>query len=195
MKDTKKRAVLLHGTDGNPNSIWQSWLIAQLKMAGYEVFAPMLPENHTPNRLVYDKFLRESGWDFTDSVLIGHSSGATTVLNLLMADWFPPIKAAVLVGTFLNEKLTKTAEWHDPGQFDNLFLEEYDPVVLKSKAGSFYFVHGSDDPYCDIDDAKKLSEQVDGVFITIENGHHLGSESGITELPQITDVFIHDSVM
>jgi predicted alpha/beta hydrolase family esterase len=190
-----KRAVILHGTDSSPDSEWKPWLITQLQKAGYEVYAPSLPDSHTPNRKGYEKFLRESEWDFTDNVLFGHSSGATTVLNVLMAEWFPHVKAAVLVGTFLNERLTKTSDWYDPGQFDNLFLEKYDPEVLASKADAFYFVHGSNDPYCDIEDAKRLSNQVNGTFITVENGHHLGSASAIRELPQITDALLRDGLM
>ena len=152
---------------------------------GYEVFAPVLPNNHTPNKDTYEKFLQESGWDFADNILVGHSSGATTVLNLLSADWFPKVNTAVLLGTFLNEKLTKTADWYEPGQFDNLFLAEYKPDLIKQKADRFYFVHGDDDPYCDITDARKLCDELGGTFITVPNGHHLWTSSGITKLPQL----------
>lgn len=190
-----KRAVILHGTDGNPIAHWQSWLRHELEKAGYEVFAPKLPNNHTPNREVYDKFLRNSGWDFTDNVVVGHSSGATTVLNLLSADWFPHVKAAVLVGTFLNEKLTQHTELNEPGQFANLFLPNYDPEVIKKKADVFYFVHGSDDPYCDINDARELCTKLDGTFITVENGHHLGDSVGMKELPQLKEQLKKDSLL
>lgn len=187
-----KRAVLLHGTDGNPNFIWFPWLKKQLEQTGYDVFVPFLPNNHTPDHRVYDKFLQESGWDFENNVIIGHSSGATTILNLLSADWLPHIRTAVLVGTFLNEKLTKSADWCEDGQFDNLFLPTYSPERIKDKADKFYFVHGDNDPYCDINDAKQLCNELGGKFITIKNGHHLGDGSGITELPQVTKALQDD---
>ena len=72
-----KRAVLLHGTDGEPNNHWFPWLQKQLKGMGYQIFAPLLPHNHTPNRFEYEEFLKKYGWDFTDNLIIGHSSGAT----------------------------------------------------------------------------------------------------------------------
>jgi len=181
-----KKAVLLHGTDGSPDDHWFPWLKKWLEDKGYEVFVPELPENHTPNRQTYEKFLRESGWDFTDNIMIGHSSGATTVLNLLSTDWFPHVKTAVLVGAFLNEKLTKKTEWYEPGQFDNLFLDSYSPTLLKTKADDFIFVHGDNDPYCSLDDAQALCAQVDGEFLLVENGHHLGDSSGYKELPGLT---------
>lgn len=190
-----KKAVLLHGTDGKPTDHWFPWLEEQLEQAGYEVFAPVLPDNHKPNKVTYGKFLQESGWDFSDNIVIGHSSGATTILNLLLADWFPYAKAAVLVGTFLNEKLTKSADWYEEGQFDNLFLPTYDSAKLKGKADKFYFVHGDNDPYCDINDAKQLCGGLDGEFITIANGHHLGDSAGITKLPQMTEALHSDGYL
>jgi predicted alpha/beta hydrolase family esterase len=91
-----KRAVILHGTDSNPQDIWFPWFKNQLEANGYTVFVPLLPDNHTPNRKKYEEFLKNSNWDFRDNILIGHSSGATTALNLLSADWLPKVKAVVL---------------------------------------------------------------------------------------------------
>ncbi len=182
-----KRAVFLHGTDGNPEELWWPWLRGEFEKLGYEVYAPLLPNNHTPDRFAYSEFLRKSGWDFKDNILIGHSSGATTVLNLLHEDWLPPISASVLVGLFLNEQLLqkKSPDWYDPSQFNNLFLSDYSSDNLIKKCKQFYFVHGSNDPYCNIEDAKKLCTKVNGTFLEIPNGHHLAGSSGITEIPEM----------
>jgi uncharacterized protein len=182
-----KKAVLLHGTDGSPGDHWFPWLKNELEKSGYEVFAPTLPENHTPNRGLYEEFLKNSGWDFRDNLLIGHSSGTTTILNLLMADWFPKVKGSVMVGTFLNEKLTKTADWYEAGQFDNLFVQDFDTEKIKSKCPEFIFVHGDNDHACAYDDAQAFCEQLRGDFVTIPNGAHLSGSSGITEIPEIID--------
>ncbi len=178
-----KKAVLLHGTDGSPNDHWFPWLKKELEENGYEVFAPALPENHTPNRDIYEDFLKNSSWDFNDNLLVGHSSGTTTILNLLMADWFPKVKASVIVGAFLNENLTKTADWYEAGQFDGLFVQEFDIEKLKRKCPEFIFVHGDNDHACDYGDAKDFCQKLDGDFITIKNGAHLSGSSGITEIP------------
>ncbi len=190
-----KRAVILMGTDGLPNDHWHPWLKAELEKAGYEVFIPLLPDNHTPDRLKYDKFLQDSNWDFADNLVIGHSSGATTALNLMSANWFPHVRSAVLVGTFLNLKLVKNVSWYVPGQFDKLFLNQYEPDKIKAKADKFYFVHGDDDPYCDITDAQVLCDKLRGTFITIPNGHHLGDSSGLTQLPDLTKRLSEDGIL
>lgn len=191
----KKRAVILHGTDGHPEEHWFPWLKSLLEQSGYEVYVPLLPGNHTPNRITYERFLQKSGWDYTDNLIVGHSSGATTALNLLSSDWFPDASTVILAGTFLNQKLTKDAEWVQPGQFDNLFLDNYDAPAIKKRANAFYFVHGSNDPYCDIDDARKLCKELNGTFIVIPNGHHLGSSSGLTELPELAKQLRQDGVI
>lgn len=190
-----KRALILHSTDSSPENDWLPWMRKQLEAAGYEVFAPLLPNNKVPNRHMYEKFLRDSGWDFSKNVIVGHSSGATTALNLLSSDWFPDASTVILAGTFLNQRLTKDADWVLPGQFDNLFLVNYDASAIKKRANSFYFVHGSNDPYCDIDDARKPCEDLNGTFIVVPGGHHLGSSSGLTELPQLEEKLRHDGVL
>lgn len=182
-----KRAVLLHGTDGTPNDHWFPWLKKELEENGYDVYAPTLPENHTPNRDVYEEFLKKSGWDFSDNLLIGHSSGTTTILNLLMSDWFPKVKASVLVGTFLNEKLLNEQEWYTPGQFDRLFVQEFNVEKIKSECPEFIFVHGDNDHACDYKDAKEFCQKLGGNFITIKNGAHLSGSSGITKIPEIIE--------
>ena len=180
-----KKAVILHGTDGNPEINWLPWLKKLLEENRVEVFVPHLPENHTPNRFTYEKFLKESNWDFTNNLFVGHSSGSTTILNLLQSEWFPNVNTVLMVGTFLNERLLKDADWYTPGQFENLFPESFDIAKIKNKANKFYFLHGTDDPYCDINDAKEFCEKVDGTFIEIPNGKHLSSNR--TELPEIIE--------
>lgn len=192
-----KKAVILHGTDSNPDDIWFVWLRKQLENSGYKVFSPLLPNNHTPNRATYNDFLKDAGWDFEDNILVGHSSGATTILNLLSEEWFPSIRASILVGAFLNERLlaAKAPSWYEQNQFTNLFLHEYDIDLLTKKGGKFYFVHGNDDPYCDIDDARKLCKEVRGVFIEVPNGGHLSQSWNIKEIPQLTDQLKADKIL
>jgi predicted alpha/beta hydrolase family esterase len=108
-----KRAVILHGTSSHPTHNWQPWIKTELEANGYDVWAPELPNNDIPDRQTYDEFLKNSGWDFTDNLIVEHSSGATTVFNLLSSDWLPHIKTAVVVGAFLNEDLTRQMDWHD----------------------------------------------------------------------------------
>lgn len=114
-----KRAVILHGTDALPMSGWRPWLKDKLEAEGYEVWVPALPGNHTPNAKVYNDFLLTSGWDFTNNIVIGHSSGAVEVLNLLMDERCPKVKLAIPVSVWNEKLIDETPE--DTEQFKDTF--------------------------------------------------------------------------
>lgn len=180
-----KRAVILHGTDANPDANWFPWLREKLEAEGYEVWVPELPGNHMPNREVYNDFLFSNGWDFADNIVVGHSSGAVSVLNLLMDERCPRVKLAVIVSAWaggLPEGYEK-----DSTQFDDLFPPEgFDFARMKSKAECIAFLHSDDDPYCPFEQAKYLAEQLDAPLTTVHEGKHLGSD--FTELPQVWEI-------
>jgi predicted alpha/beta hydrolase family esterase len=180
-----KRAVILHGTDGKPDSNWFMWLKAKLEAESYEVWVPLLPENHTPNREVYGDFLFGQGWDFTDNLVIGHSSGAVEVLNLLMDERCPKVKMGVMLGAWAGG--VPNGYDKDTKDFDNLFPPDwFDFELIKSKAGKLAFLHGSDDPYCPLEQAQYLAGKLNAPITIVPNGHHLGAK--YTELPELWDV-------
>lgn len=178
-----KHAVLLHGTDGTPEGNWFPWLKHKLETEGYEVWAPLLPENHTPNREVYNDFLFREGRDFTDTLVVGHSSGAVAVLNLLMDERCPHIRMGVMVSAW--HKGTPTT--FDESQFAHLFPPEgFDYLKIKSNADKLAFLHGDDDIYCPLEQAEYLAEKLDAPITTIPGGGHIGK--AFAQLPQIWDI-------
>lgn len=66
-----KRAMILHGTDAGPEENWFPWLKNKLEKTGYEVWVPLLPGNHTPDREVYGDLLFGQGWDFAGNIVGG----------------------------------------------------------------------------------------------------------------------------
>lgn len=178
-KSNMKQAVILHGTDGKPESNWFMWLKGKLEAVGYEIWVPELPQNHTPNREVYGNFLFEQNWDFTDNLVIGHSSGAVEVLNLLMDERCPKVKMAVMVGAWAGGLPMGYEEGNT--QFANLFPEEgFDFELMKSKAEKIAFLHGDNDPYCPLEQTKFLAEKLDASLTVVPGGGHLGTQ--FTEL-------------
>lgn len=177
-----KRAVILHGTNSGPEKNWFPWLKNFLEAKGYEVWVPHLPNNDIPNRHTYNDFLFSSDWDFADNLVIGHSSGAVSVLNLISDQRCPNIKTAVMVGVW-----TDNAGTHlDPERFKDLFPENgFDTNLLKSKTQNMLFVHGELDPTCPIEQAKSLAQETGGDMIIVEGGNHLAAD--YPELPQLTD--------
>lgn len=181
-----KNALIIHGTDGVPEDHWQPWLKTQLELSGYNVVVPQFPTPNQPNFATWSSLVKNEVADLTDGILVGHSAGTTIILRLLESDWFPAVKAAILVGTFLNERLVKNLPSYNPEQFTKLLpTNDFDIAKIKSKCRHFYFVHGDNDPYCDYNDALVLAQKLGGRMITIVGGHHLGSERNLTELPEV----------
>ncbi len=186
-----KRAVILHGTDGSPEANWFPWLKEELKKLGYEVYVPNLPNNHTPNRHVYNDFLLKSGWDFSDNLVVGHSSGAVSILNMLSDKRFPKIDTGILVGSWARMDETDL----DREQFKDLFPEpNFDFTAIKAKANKLIFVHSDDDPYCPIDQARYLCNELAGEFHEFKGMQHFGVKLNprFTEFPELLEIIKRD---
>lgn len=164
-----KRAVILHGTGANHADNWFPWLKAELEKIGYEVWVPDLPGADRPDTGRYNQFLLSQGWDFKDNLIIGHSSGAVAILGLLQA--LPAgvsIDTAILVGSF-TKRLADSPSW---SMLQGLFSKPFNFEDIKRKSRRFIFVHSTDDPYCPIDQAEYLCDQVKGEFIRFEGMGH-----------------------
>jgi len=180
-----KRAVILHGTDGTPDHNWFPWLKSELEKHGYQVWVPGLPNSHEPDHLRYNEFLFGSGWDFTDNLVIGHSSGAVSVLNLLEDAHCPKISTAVMVSAWSD---TVAAELDKKGftleQFDGLFSPAgFDFDLIKSRTDHILFIHGDDDIYCPLGQAEWLAKKTNSELIVIPGGGHIGSK-----FPKLTEL-------
>ncbi len=195
-----KRAVLLHGTGGSPAENWLPWLKQQLESKGYKVWAPLLPENDKPNSSRYNDFLLNSDWDFTDNLVIGHSSGAVSILNLLADERCPSIATGVLVGAWarLDEAdLTEGIQqvFGDAQaiyeRFKALFpAEGFDFARIRQKAHTFLFVHSDNDPYCPLEQAEWLAEQTGGEVAMVPGGQHFSAsiDPSFTEFPSLIEI-------
>lgn len=190
-----KRAVILHGTDGGPESNWLPWLKAQLKARGYEVWVPQLPEAHTPSARRYTKFLLDSNWDFHENLIIGHSSGAVEILQLLQnLPARTKVRSAVLVGVFTWEQVDDP-KWAAEKEFfetqlRDIFEDPFDFGKIKTKARNFLFVHGDNDPYCDPKRAREMAEKLGGEYVEIPGGQHFsaGIDPIYRKFPKLIDL-------
>ena len=188
--NTAKRAVILHGTSAEPMSGWHPWLKRKLESRGFEVWITDLPGNDRPDKQKYCDYLFQSGWNFEDSVLIGHSSGAVTILNMLMDDRCPPLRMSVLVSAWNGKLINETFDMSNSMQ--NLFpWEGFDFESIKSKCKEVVLIHNRNDPYCDKQDAQYLLSKLGSNLVMLDyatggNTDHLGSP--LTELPELWDV-------
>jgi predicted alpha/beta hydrolase family esterase len=149
-----KRVLILHSTDGNSKENWLPWLKEKLETQGLKVWVPDLPHAEKPNISRYNNFLsRNKAWFFDENTLIiGHSSGAVAILGLLQhLPEGSKVGACVLVGSFKDD-----LGWES---LKELFFEEFDYQLIKTRSDKFIFIHSDNDPYCPLAHAKYLSDQ------------------------------------
>lgn len=161
-----KNALILHGTNNDSQKNWFQWLSGELQKRGFKTWVPDLPGADCPNPKIYNEFLLNSQWDFnSESLIVGHSSGAVEILNLLQH--LPDnvsINTAILVGAFMDDL--------GAGELRHLFDEEFNFEKLKTKAQRFIFIHSDNDPYCPLEHAEYLSEKLGAELIVLPGEAH-----------------------
>ncbi len=163
--------LILHGTDASPDSNWFMWLKGALIGAGHKVWLPQLPDADKPSTETYTKFLLSNkGFEFNDeTIIIGHSSGAVEILNLLQhLPKDTKIKGAILVGVF-----TDNLGWDT---LNDLFVEPLDFKFIKAHCASFQFIHSDNDPHCPLEHAEFLAKQTEGELYVFEGQGHFNTE-------------------
>lgn len=177
--------LILHGTDGSPDSNWFMWLKGILIGRGHKVWLPQLPDSERPNATTYNEFLlANTDFEFNnETVIVGHSSGAVEVLHILQhlpAD--VQIKAAVLVSAFKDN-----LDWD---ALDGLFSETLDFELIKEHCQRFVFIHSDNDPYCPLEHAEYLAKHTKGELKVITGQGHFNTEQGpqYKQFPELLDV-------
>lgn len=163
-----KNALILHGTDFDKDKNqrkgnWFPWLKTKLEEKGYEVYLPELPQVWKPNLDRYWEFLKD--FDFNkETIIIGHSSGATTIFGLL--NRLPnniKIKLVISVAGFY-----KDGGWNCEG----LFEEEHDWDKIKNQAENIVLYWSPNDPYIKSEQTDYLANKLNVEPIVIENQGH-----------------------
>lgn len=180
-----KHAVILHGTDVAPDKHWFPWLKSKFDAEGYDVWVPLLPNNHTPNRETYNDFLFGNDWDFTDNIIVGHSSGAVEILNMLMDVRAPKIKLGVMVGAWAGG--LPNGDWQEDGQFKDTFpTDGFDFAAIIQNADKLAFMHAADDNICPVEQAEYLANQLGATITVTPTGRHY--TDNCIELPELWQV-------
>jgi predicted alpha/beta hydrolase family esterase len=180
-----KQALILHGTSASPASNWFTWLKGHLEADGYRVWLPQLPHSDQPNTQIYNQFLlANTDFSFNEqTIMVGHSSGAVAALNLLQhLSPNQKIKAAFLVSAFKDD-----LGWE---ALTDLFIEPLDFKTIKAKAGQFIFLHADNDPYCPLQHAEYLAQQVGGQLILKPGQGHFNTEisENYTAFPELLEI-------
>jgi len=181
-----KNALILHGTLGNSKENWFPWLEKELIKNGYKVWLPDLPGANQPNLQRYNDFIfGNSDWKFdSESVIIGHSSGAQTVLKIL-EDLPDEVKidTAVLVAGFTG----------DVDYPPNIELKDltFDWNKIRSNVKRIILLHSDDDPFVPTEQGENLKVKLNAELIIRSGEKHYSISTGgekFKELPIVLEL-------
>jgi len=161
-----KNALIFHGTDCKPEDFWYPWLATELNARGYKVSVPSYPDiNHTDIGEFLPKVLAAHTIN-EETVLIGHSAGATLLLSILeKLDIVVP--QALLVAGFCAQL--------EKGVVEPIIQEHYDWDAIKRHVKDIYFINSINDPWgCNDLQGRMMFDQLGGTQI-IRNDGHFGS--------------------
>jgi len=171
-----KNVLILHGTQASSKSNWFLWLRDELEKKGFKTWLPDLPGSDLPSLQSISKFILASkDWEFnSDSIIIGHSSGAIAILAILNElSSNVVLDKCIFVSYF--EKNSSGGEWEPNAK---LFDYDFDFAKIKTKAKKFIIIHSDNDPYAPLTGAKVLAEKLGGELIVKKDQGHFNLEKG-----------------
>lgn len=179
----KKRVIIIHGWDGNPNLGWMNWLRKALESKDFEVKSPEMPDKSNPKIEPWVKRLSETiGKPDENTILIGHSIGCQTILRylerlpketkiggaLFVAGWFS------LQGLETEQEKEIAKTWLEtPLDFDK----------IKQHTNKFIAILSNDDPWVELKTNKEIFESKLNAKVIIEHKKGHINESDNDKLP------------
>lgn len=182
-----KRVLILHGAGNNSQGNWFPWLKEQLEMKGYKVWVPDLPDSDTPVLKDWlDIIFSNKEWEFNEeSIIVGHSSGATLILRIL--ENLPEgirIKKAILVAGFIDKgKYPQFFQYKE-----NLLKTSFNWDKIKTSCANFVFIASDNDPYdCGRRNAEVMQNNLGGELVIMRDEGHFNLEKSpeYKEFPKI----------
>ena len=154
-----KNAIIFHGTGDSPNDYWFPYLRKELEKRGYEVWAPLLPNAENPNLKDWLSFILENGKITSETMLVGHSSGARIILSIL-ENVDTKIEKAILVSGYA-KPLSKDSN-SEKGK------EEFDWEKIKGKFQDIIFINSDNDHWeCDDKQGRIMFDNLGGMQVIL----------------------------
>lgn len=183
------KAIIIHGSKGSPEGNWFPWLAEKLSQHGYTTYVPRMPTPEGQSLSSWrEAFNDQVGILESDSIVIGHSTGALFVLRLLESIKEPINTAVVVAG------LTKKIGLPEYDNLNTTFINHpFNWAKIRCNASHFICFSGDNDPYVPLSQGQEIADGVGARLITIHDGGHLNSESGYSQFPEILDQILNQN--
>jgi predicted alpha/beta hydrolase family esterase len=166
-------AIIFHATGGTPTDFWYGWLADKLRARGYTVDVPNMPDINQEDISTFLPKIMQQVEITPETVLIGHSAGATLILSIGEKI---PFKQGVLVSGFSLP--------YDGVEKDPILQDTYSWKKIRSNCADFVFVNSANDPWgCDDKQGRVMFDELGGTQIIRMEGH-FGSHGAKQEFPE-----------
>ena len=174
---------IIHGIYGNPKENWFPWLKKELEKSGHEIIIPKFP---TPIGQSLESWLRvmkqyENKINH-ETILIGHSLGATFILDYL-EESDKEVRTAILVAGY-HENLENPFKELNKTFVDKKF--KWDRIA--ENCGEFIVIGSDNDEYIPESVTRRLAFKLDAELHVIHNGGHLNAEAGYAKFPELLKI-------
>lgn len=180
-----KRAYLIHGWGGSPESGFLPWLGRELAARGYVVDVPQMPDAMEPAFEKWVPFLEERvGVPDDETLIVGHSMGGQAALRML--ERLPEgrrVGTVLLVAPVVETILGMDA---DDERVARPWLDRaFDAEKIRRSASSLVGVFSDNDPYIPLTSETIVREQFAGRTIIFPNRGHFSGDDGCRDLPEL----------
>ena len=194
---TPPRAVIIHGYLSYPDEAWLPWLARELRVRGYAVELPAMPDPSHPVIETWIRFIAGVvGEPDQNTVMIGHSIGCQAVLRYLetVGAAGKAVRKTVLVAGTFPRALPRAAVDEIAAENEPLrpwFSTGCDPVRVRLAAGQCIAILSDNDPYIDVPHARSDFESLLGAQVIIDPGKgHFNEDDGLLELPSALEAVL-----
>ena len=180
MVENLEKAFIFHGTGAGKYDHWFPSIAQKLEQEGVEVCRPEFPTPEGQNLQNWLKVLDDQEIEIgEETVLIGHSTGAVFILDLLEERELD-VEAAFLISGFTGKLDIEFDELNET------FAErDFDFKKVKDSAEVIYVFHSESDPYVPLEKAAELAPKIGANLELVAGAGHFNTESGYTEFPEL----------
>ncbi len=182
-----KRAIIVHGFKGKPQTNWKPWLKNELESRDFVVDIPEMPNTDHPNVADWVGMLKNTVEPLgrNEIFLIGHSLGCLTILRYLetLGD-DEKVKVCIFVAGF-----TRPFKGYLGGH-DSFFEQTIDWDKIRERSELFVAIHSEDDPLVNIEELHEFETKLHAKTIPLRGMGHFGSADGVFEAPFIRNLIL-----
>ena len=162
------KAIFIPGNGGGkPTDNWFPYLKKELESLGCEVIAKNFPDSDLAREAFWIPFLKEELKASSDTILIGHSSGAIAAMRFAEKN---TILGSVLVGVY------HTDLGHEKERLSGYFDHPWNWEAIKKNQKWILEFASTDDPWIPIVEARFVRDRLKAEYYEYEDQGHFGGD-------------------